>query len=323
MARTGTLHAATFDDATDFGASITRVYRPVFHDAAGRQAVVAPVSRRSEDVFRAQLRSCQVDDLVFSTVRVSGHEVEYAGSVDPDESALKIYYVLDGTAVIRQGSREQTIGPGQLGVHDSMAPYQIWTDTGFDSLIMVLPKSRLLTLGQGYADLSATRFTSGEGAGRVVLPYLQGLASGLDEITRGHGRQMVRSTVDLLTMLFSSAVGAPASSPESQRVEQRADITAWIDDHLLDEHLAPGRIAAAHFMSTRSLHALFAEADTTVGTIVRQRRLERAQELLILRPAMSVAEVARWSGFADPSYFTRVFRQEFGRTPGEFRQVPA
>ncbi|RSZ61356.1 AraC family transcriptional regulator [Corynebacterium hylobatis] len=323
MARTGVLNAATFDDATDFGASITRLYRPVFHDDGGRRAAVTPVSTHVGDAFRAQLRSCQVDDLVFSTVRASGHEVEYAGSVDPEESALKIYYVLDGTAVIRQGTREQTIGPGQLGVHDSMTPYQVWTDTGFDSLIMVLPKSRLLTLGQGYADLSAARFTSGDGAGRVVLPYLQGLASGLDEITRGHGRQMVRSTVDLLTMLFSSAVGAPVSSPEHQRAEQRADITAWIDDHLLDDDLSPGRIAAAHFMSTRSLHALFAEADTTVGTVIRQRRLERAQELLILHPTMSVAEVGRWSGFPDPSYFTRVFRQEWGCTPGEFRQIPA
>jgi AraC-like DNA-binding protein len=323
MARTGALNAATFDDATDFGATITRVYRPVFQDGGGRQAAVAPVSRPGGEGFRAQLRSCQVDDLVFSTVRASGHEVEYAGSVDPEESALKIYYVLDGTAVIRQGGREQTIGEGQLGVHDSMAPYRIWTDTGFDSLIMVLPKSRLLTLGQGYADLSAARFTPGEGAGRVVLPYLQGLASGLDEITRGHGRQMVRSTVDLLTMLFSSAVGAPVSSPERQRAAQRADITGWIDDHLLDEDLNPGRIAAAHFMSTRSLHALFAEADTTVGTVIRQRRLGRAQELLVLHPAMSVAEIGRWSGFADPSYFTRAFRREFGCTPGDFRRVPA
>lgn len=323
MAPAGTLHAATFDDSETFGRSITRVYRPVFHDDAGRRAMVSPVSTRREGAFRADLRSCQLDDVVLSTAQVSGHEVTYAGSVAPEESALKIYYVLDGTAVIRQDGREQTIEPGQLGVHDSMQPYQVWTETGFDSLIMVVPKSRLLTLGQGYADLSAARFTPGDGAGRVVLPYLQGLASGLDEVTRGHGRQMVRSTVDLLTMLFGSAVGAPAPDSGQRRADRRADILGWIDDHLLDQDLTPGRIAAEHFLSTRSLHGLFAEIDTTVGRVVRQRRLERAQELLILHPTMAVAEVGRWSGFADPSYFTRVFRREFGLTPGEFRTTAA
>lgn len=308
-----------FIDASVFGQSITRVYRPVFHDDEGRQANVEAVDKPGRRSFRASLSAHHLDGVVLSNVDVTGHEVDYQGTVDPEDSALKIYYVSSGTAVIRQEGREQTVEAGQLGVHDSMQPYQIWTETGFDSLIMVVPKTRLATLGAGYADLSAARFTAGDGAGRLVLPYLQGLAGGLDEVIRGQGRQIVRSTVDLLTMLFASAVGTAAEGPGGRRARQREDIEGWIRDHLLDSDLSPGRIAAAHFMSTRALHALFAEAETTVGTVVRALRLERARELLILHPTWALAEVGRWSGFADPSYFSRVFRQEFGMSPGEFR----
>lgn len=309
----------SFTDAAVFGENITRVYRPVFHDDEGRQANVETVDRPGQRGFRASLSAHELDGVVLSTVDVTGHEVDYQGTVDPDDSALKIYYVSSGTAVIRQEGREQIVEAGQLGVHDSMQPYQIWTETGFDSLVMVVPKTRLLSLGTGYADLSAARFTAGEGAGCLVLPYLQGLAGGLDEVIRGQGRQIVRSTVDLLTMLFSSAVGTVPEEPELRRARQREEILGWIREHLLDADLSPGRIAAAHLMSTRALHALFAEAGTTVGTVVRQSRLERARELLVLHPGWTLAEVGRWSGFADPSYFSRVFRQEFGMSPGQFR----
>ncbi|AJE33879.1 AraC family transcriptional regulator [Corynebacterium humireducens NBRC 106098 = DSM 45392] len=314
---------ASFDDAALFGESITRVYRPVFHDDDGRRANVEVVDRPGGRGFHAALSAHERDGVVLSTVNVTGHEVDYRGTVAPDDSALKIYYVSSGTAVIRQEGREQTVEAGQLGVHDSMQPYQIWTETGFDSLIMVVPKSRLLTLGAGYADLSAARFTAGEGAGRVVLPYLQGLAGGLDEVIRGQGQQLVRSTVDLLTMLFASAVGSAPDSPELRRRRRREDVEAWIREHLLDADLSPGRIASAHFMSTRALHALFAEVDTTVGTVVRRLRLDRARELLILHPTWALAEVGRWSGFSDPSYFSRAFRREFGMSPGEFRAAGA
>lgn len=314
---------ASFDDAEAFGSSITRIYRPVFQDGAGREAAVTPVAEPRNPGFRASIFSHQIDDLVLSTVRASGHEVDYAGTVAPDDSALKIYYILEGTAVIRQGNREETLEQGQLGVHDSMNPYRVWTDTGFNSLIMVVPKTRLLTLGEGYADLRATRFTAGEGAGQMVLPYLQGLAGNLDEITRSHGRQVMRSTVDLLTLLFGTAVGTPEDSPEQRRAAQRRDITGWILEHLPDEDLSPGRIAAAHYMSLRSLHALFAETDTTVGAVVRQLRLELARELLIAHPTVPVAEIGRRSGFSDPSHFTRSFRRAFEHTPGEFRAAAA
>jgi len=50
------------------------------------------------------------------------------------------------------------------------------------------------------------------------------------------------------------------------------------------------------------------------------QRLERAKRLLA-NPRLTTAEVAYRSGFHDPGYFTRKFRQQTGITPGQYRKA--
>ena len=47
-------------------------------------------------------------------------------------------------------------------------------------------------------------------------------------------------------------------------------------------------------------------------------RLHKALELL-KSTDLQISEIAYDVGFSDPSYFTRMFRQEFGKAPGEVR----
>ncbi|MFH1740521.1 MAG: helix-turn-helix domain-containing protein, partial [bacterium] len=53
---------------------------------------------------------------------------------------------------------------------------------------------------------------------------------------------------------------------------------------------------------------------------LKRVRLNRAQRLL-RDPYLSILEVAERTGFADPSYFTRVFRSAVGMTPTQFREL--
>jgi AraC-like DNA-binding protein len=57
----------------------------------------------------------------------------------------------------------------------------------------------------------------------------------------------------------------------------------------------------------------------TFISYLTQLRLERAAELLE-RTSLSVAEISYSVGFADQSYFDRVFRRHFSRTPREVRR---
>ncbi|MGP4047737.1 helix-turn-helix domain-containing protein [Streptomyces sp. 2A115] len=94
-----------------------------------------------------------------------------------------------------------------------------------------------------------------------------------------------------------------------------------IDRHLAEE-LPPARIAAAHHISVRSLHALFQEQGEPLGDHIRRRRLDRIRQDLAdpgLSHLPAYAVAARW-GITDPSYFGGVFKAAFGVSPREFRR---
>lgn len=60
----------------------------------------------------------------------------------------------------------------------------------------------------------------------------------------------------------------------------------------------------------------------TVADWITQRRMTEARRLLA-QPQWSIAEVSRAVGYPDPSYFTRAFRREHGRTPRVWRAEAA
>ncbi|MFC9328156.1 AraC family transcriptional regulator [Kitasatospora sp. NPDC057015] len=72
-------------------------------------------------------------------------------------------------------------------------------------------------------------------------------------------------------------------------------------------------------VSVGHLHSLLKEATgRTPGQLIRNRQTLEAKRLL-LSTDLTVRQVAREAGFADPAYFCRFFRRETGVTPGEFR----
>ena len=74
------------------------------------------------------------------------------------------------------------------------------------------------------------------------------------------------------------------------------------------------------FMSHSQLHRkLYALIDCSPNKFIRIVRLNKSKELLT-NHSLSIATVALECGYNDPGYFTRVFKQEFGITPQEWRQ---
>ena len=51
---------------------------------------------------------------------------------------------------------------------------------------------------------------------------------------------------------------------------------------------------------------------------IRNIRLKRAVQLLETE-SYTVSEIAYKVGFNDPSYFTRIFKKEYGKSPSEMR----
>ena len=93
-----------------------------------------------------------------------------------------------------------------------------------------------------------------------------------------------------------------------------------VETHIEDESFNVAILAGEVFMSVSQLNRkLRALIDQAAGQLIRSIRLNRAADLLKLN-AGSVAEICYMVGFNDQSYFTRVFKKQFGYTPSEFKK---
>ncbi|HLF63035.1 MAG TPA: helix-turn-helix domain-containing protein, partial [Saprospiraceae bacterium] len=73
-------------------------------------------------------------------------------------------------------------------------------------------------------------------------------------------------------------------------------------------------------MSRTQLHnKLKALTGKSASHFIRSVRLEVAQKLL-REDDLTIAEIAYSIGFTDPGYFSRVYREEFGEAPSEYRE---
>ena len=110
--------------------------------------------------------------------------------------------------------------------------------------------------------------------------------------------------------------GASRVSAWAQRVHARIreEFTAslTVADYARAEGLHPIYVAQAF----RTAYGL------TIGQYIRQLRVKRAAQL-IQQKAMPFAEIALASGFYDQAHFSRVFKEELGLTPTEFRRLAA
>src|SRR5699024_11450590 len=84
------------------------------------------------------------------------------------------------------------------------------------------------------------------------------------------------NVVDLLTTVMADELTA-AGGEADERQRMWDEITDFIDAHLSDPQLSPSTIAAAHFISVRTLHQVFEGSGETVAGELRRRRVDRCR----------------------------------------------
>lgn len=93
-----------------------------------------------------------------------------------------------------------------------------------------------------------------------------------------------------------------------------------VEDNLDNFDFTVEQLCQEIHMSNSQLHRkLSALTGLSATKFIRYIKLNKAKELL-LQPELTITAVAFDTGFQDPSYFGRVFKQEFGVTPQEWRE---
>lgn len=96
-------------------------------------------------------------------------------------------------------------------------------------------------------------------------------------------------------------------------------VTRYIRANLTHELSLTEAAEAAYLSPNYLAHMLKKETGMTFTQLVTDRRLRRAQELLI-HTNQRIAEIAYACGFSDEAYFARRFKQWFGAPPRTFRE---
>ena len=102
--------------------------------------------------------------------------------------------------------------------------------------------------------------------------------------------------------------------------EPIADVLRYILEHIR-EPLSREVLADVAGFSVPHFHRVFrAEVGESAGSYVRRLRLERAGRKLRMG-AVDITEVALAAGYDSHAAFGKAFRQQYGLSPSEFRQL--
>ena len=98
------------------------------------------------------------------------------------------------------------------------------------------------------------------------------------------------------------------------------DVIRYIREHI-GEPLHRERLAAIAGFSVPHFHRVFrAHVGESAASYVRRLRLERAGRKLRMG-AVDITEVALAAGYDTHAAFSKAFKQQFGVSPSEFRQL--
>ncbi|MEJ2004082.1 MAG: response regulator [Cyclobacteriaceae bacterium] len=115
----------------------------------------------------------------------------------------------------------------------------------------------------------------------------------------------------------------PVEPDNAGHLEERfmRKVQGIIDNHLDDESFSVQDLCRSLGMSHTQLYRKFsAVTDITVNKYIRRYRLHKAMEL-IKNSDLNVTQIALEVGLSNPSYFSRVFTEEFGINPSKAKQA--
>ena len=277
--------------------------------------------------LRGEIRAGRLGPVTVGQVKTSTpHSVYRTPGLIRRESPeqYRVVMAVAGNAIIQQDGRGARLSGGQFAIYDFSRPYELGYDSAVRLAVFGLPRDLLALPADLVAGSTAVPIGADGGAGALAGPLLRRVAADLDGYQPASAARLSTVVMNLVTAAVAERADEAATLPiESREQILLLRIHAFIEQHLGDDALTPGAVAAAHYISVRYLYRLFAEQRTTVAGWIRHRRLERCRAdlgdlALATMPVSAIA--ARW-GLPDPAHFTRLYRGTYGLPPAEYRRA--
>lgn len=290
--------------------ALTRVFFPMRVEGTRQGRFVGSV--RSSVFGQLQLTEVAAEsESVRRTVRLA--------SVD-DNDHYSIAVQMHGSYGISHDGRDTSVGPGDFTVYDCTRPWEMHFERPHTTLVALFPRRALPFSPKDMAEVTARRISGRNGVGALVRPLLLQLGAHPEEYAGVEARASA-TTLDLIGTLIGELLGASVTDSKTSRDSLLWRVKLYIESNLGDPELSPTTVAAAHYISLRTLHNLFREEEMTLAQLIRHRRLERCRANLTdpSWAGKSIQEIAARCGFVNNAHFSQLFRRHYGETPSELR----
>jgi AraC-like DNA-binding protein len=211
--------------------------------------------------------------------------------------------------------------PGQFVLERSHEPYEFSHDRPNDLHVLKIPARILRGRMRSPGRFCALRFDAGSGIGGLFVDVLRLVPERFAGLSPAARNLLGRQLAELLALALGEDDRTLTSSLSTVRDAHFSRIESYVRRHLFEADLGPERVAAASGISIRYLHRLFHDSGQTLGRWVREQRLEAARETLNdVGNRLTISEVALRCRLGDQAQFSRLFKTQFGQTPGELRR---
>jgi len=277
------------------------------------------------EAFRAGLSTYFMGPALFFAADMVG--TTYSFRRDPDHiarSGLDLIFIqvtLEGGDVRVIDGRTLTVEAGDVSIFDLARPMAAETHH-CRNLTLVLPRHLLFrsdTHNDALHGLLLKRTTS---AARLIGSHLRTLFAGLQDISQAEAPAIVTATANLIANLVAPQIADRGPPAAAVRGTALMEIRRYIDQHIALPELGPEHLGKMFGLARASLYRLF-EPTGGVTDYIRSRRLRTAFAMLADDRKRPVGDIAYACGFSDISTLSRAFRQQFGMSPSEVREMGA
>jgi AraC-like DNA-binding protein len=231
---------------------------------------------------------------------------------------------VSGSSVVVQGGREAVLGPGDLAMCATTAPYTLLNGNGIHQQhIFRILLTDLALPAEAISAVTAIRLGPERPVANLAATYFRRLATNVETLPADCADALAPPSIELVRALITTQLADHrlAREPLARTLELR--VMEYLRAHLADRDLSAARIAGQHHISVRHLYTILGRSGILLGDWVRTQRLEECRRDLA-KPGADSRTIAfigqRW-GFGDPTNFGRAFKTAYGLSPRDWRDL--
>lgn len=294
-----------------------------WHDAIATAYFPLELQFRNADSFSGDLSIWTLGDVSLS--RLTSDALQYRRLPHHVKSERSEHFLVTVPArsevFFSQCGKDVRCNPGGFILERSHEPYDFAHAEAADLWVMKVEAKALGGRIRQPDRFCSLQFNAADGAGGLFTDMLHLIPGRFDAMSPETRATVGQQLVDLLVLALKADERTLTTGNSTVREAHLTRIEAFVRKNMGDCELDPDTIARACGISTRYLHELFRDTNQTLGSWIRDQRLEACREAL-RDPSnrQTVAEIAyRW-GFGDQAQFSRAFKAQYGMPPKEFRQ---